>query len=233
MLKNRILPIDSLRTYGCPPIHPDADPPGTARGFRRRKLNGASLNGANLSEVNLTGASFRKADLSGANLSGANLTGVNLTGADLTGANLTGANLTGVNPNEARLNRADLNGANLGGVDLSKADLCGANLSGANLTGTTSIASKEEEMREATRILQILQKPGNSLEMMNWHTCETSHCLAGWSCPELKYPGAEASKKLPTLTKYFPVHYSNEEALEALKRVAKGEESIWDKPSAE
>ena len=61
--------------------------------------------------------------------------------------------------------------------------------------------------------------------MNDWHSCSTAHCIAGWAFPDLEYPGRKASLAYPTLAKYF--FSSNEDALEALKRVANGEESVF------
>ena len=78
--------------------------------------------------------------------------------------------------NDANLRDANLSGANLIGADLSGADLSGANLRGAVLSGS-----------EHLRVPQLHQKilaaidAGGSLEMGDWHTCETTHCRAGWA----------------------------------------------------
>jgi hypothetical protein len=141
-----------------------------------------------------------------------NLRHVNFTGADLTYTKFSGADLSYVN--------------------FTNAKLSGADLSGAKLEGAIGLATKEEEMAEAQRILRILENPANSLDMSDWHLCETTHCLAGWSCPNEKDPGAEASRKMPTLAKYF---YKDDEseAYDALQRVASGQESIWNTEEGE
>jgi|GEM_PF-6947972 len=155
-------------------------------------------------------------------LSGLDLSNLPLASTSFINCNLRGANFTGSCLMDARFTGSDLSGANF-----TDADLAGANLTGAKLDGVIGLASKEEEITEAQRILRILEDPRNNLEMDDWHTCETSHCLAGWSCPHLHDPSPEASRKLPTLTKYF-FEYSNTFAFAALVRVAKGEESIWN-----
>jgi hypothetical protein len=109
---------------------------------------------ANLSDANLRGAFLR-----GANLRGANLRGANLHGAFLRGANLRGANLRG---------------ANLSGANLSDANLRGANLRGANLLAAPIVPSLD------AAILAAVETFG-TLEMSTWHTCETTHCRAGWA----------------------------------------------------
>jgi len=64
---------------------------------------------------------------------------------------------------------ADLSGAVLSGADLSGADLRGADLSDAVKIPHIDAA-----------ILAAVDTGGN-LEMGNWHTCQTTHCLAGWA----------------------------------------------------
>jgi hypothetical protein len=140
-------------------------------------LRGADLSGANLSGADLSGANLSWADLSGADLSGANLSGANLRGANLSGANLRGADLSGADLSGANLSGADLRWANLSGANLSGADLSGANLSWANLRGAEGLPEDEALLR---RVCEAALAPG-ALDMQTWHTCETTHCLAGWA----------------------------------------------------
>jgi hypothetical protein len=139
---------------------------------------------ADLLDTNLTDA-----DLTGAGLTDANLTGANLTGADLRGANLyratlTDADLRGANLHRANLRYAILCYANLAGADLHDAILHGAilryaNLTDANLTdakGLPKVVVKDLD----TKILQAIDS-GGTLSMSAWHTCETTHCRAGWA----------------------------------------------------
>jgi len=115
-------------------------------------------------KINLAHADLRYANLSGANLSGADLSGANLRGANLSDADLSGADLI----------LADLSGANLSGADLSDANLSDANLSGAK--GITAPVIEDID----GRILKAIEA-GGRLEMGQWHTCETTHCRAGWA----------------------------------------------------
>ena len=89
----------------------------------------------------------------------------NLTDADLTGANLTDADLTGAN-----LTRADLTGANL-----TDANLTGAVLTGAKLPSAVPVVPNID-----AAILAAIEN-GGALDMNFWHTCETTHCMAGWA----------------------------------------------------
>ena len=129
-----------------------------------------------------------------ADLSRADLSGVNLSGADLAGADLRNANL-GTNLENSDLENSDLENANLEDADLSGAELRGANLEGANLKGANLEYTDLENanligakidyqiqdglLQQITKI--ILENP-ESLEMGRWHTCKTTHCLAGWAC---------------------------------------------------
>lgn len=142
-------------------------------------FRGANLGGASLRDANLRGADLRRADLSGANLSGAylrhaNLSGANLRRADLHDANFRDANLRGASLRDANLHGANLHGANLGGANLRRANLGGADLRGAKLPKTTQVFNLFTKIRTAI-------EDGGNLEMGDWHGCETTHCLAGWT----------------------------------------------------
>ena len=105
-----------------------------------------------------------RADLSYTNLSYTNLSYTDLSDADLSYTNLSDANLSD---------------ADLSDTDLSRANLSGANLSGANLSGT-----KFPEMMAVENLFSKIKEAvgdGNGLEMASWHTCETTHCIAGWA----------------------------------------------------
>lgn len=102
-------------------------------------------------------------------------------GAEATRANLTRANLTGAN----------LAGANLTGADLAWADLTRANLTGADLTRADipTIPSIDKA------ILDAVKTDGCSLDMGDWHTCETAHCRAGWAITLAGEAGRNLEKK--------------------------------------
>ena len=92
------------------------------------------------------------------------LTDAVLTGAVLTGAVLTGAVLTG----------AVLTGAVLTDAVLTRAVLTGAVLTGAVPRGAPAVPQLH------TQILAALGS-GGELNMREWHTCDTTHCRAGWA----------------------------------------------------
>jgi uncharacterized protein YjbI with pentapeptide repeats len=107
-----------------------------------------------------------------------------LSDADLRGAVLRGAVLRG-----AVLNGAVLNGAVLSGAVLSDANLSGANLRGANLRGAdlrNADTYKVEQLH--MKMLEAIDA-GGALEMGDWHTCETTHCRAGWAIHLAGKPG--------------------------------------------
>lgn len=192
----------------------------------KANLSKANLSCAILIDANLRGANMMYAKLSYVKLSGAILCEANLSGANLSGAHLIGTNLMNADLSGADLWSADLSGADLRNADLRNANLSGADLSGADLSGTKGLASKFEEIKEAQRILNILDSLLGSLDMTDWHTCETTHCLAGWCEPNEKLPGSKASRKMPTLAKYF--FSTNDKAMKALIKVASGVESVWN-----
>ncbi|MEN0109682.1 MAG: pentapeptide repeat-containing protein [Planctomycetota bacterium] len=156
---------------------------------------------ADLSEANLSEADLSGADLSGANLSGANLRWANLSGANLSGANLRWANLSGANLSEANLSWANLRGADLSGANLREANLSEANLRGANAGGgaeglgltpaAIGLSNPSDDLLR--QVCRVALEP-DALNMDTWHTCETTHCLAGWAVALSGAAGAALEK---------------------------------------
>jgi hypothetical protein len=91
-----------------------------------------------------------------------------LSDADLSDADLRDADLS-----DADLRDADLSGAVLRGAVLRDADLRGADLRDAVLRGIPKIDNIHQAIYAAA------SKEG-ALDMSTWHTCETTHCRAGW-----------------------------------------------------
>jgi hypothetical protein len=107
----------------------------------------------------------------------------------------------------ADLTRADLTRANLTDADLAGADLTRAYLTGAqnyDPAAAPGAPAQPYERRVRTRleraadyrtrhpevpvvesldakILEAVTSGGGRLEMGSWHTCETTHCRAGWA----------------------------------------------------
>jgi uncharacterized protein YjbI with pentapeptide repeats len=171
---------------------------------------------------------LRGANLRGADLTGANLTGAHLTGADLTWAHLTGADLTGADLTWAHLTGADLRGADLTWADLRGADLTWAHLTGADLRGAPVVPNLH------TAILAALESGGH-LDMDAWHSCDTTHCRAGWTIVLAGDAGKKLEAELgpaiagaliaiascPALEGRVPNFYAtNDEAMADIKRLA-------------
>ncbi len=157
-------------------------------------LHGADLQRANLRDADLYGANLHGADLYGASLQRASLHGADLQRANLHGANLHGADLRDADLHGASLQRANLHGANLHGADLRDADLHGANLYGANLSGADlrgavgiPVALDSDYRLRAVAAVATANQDG--LHMQSWHTCPTTHCIAGWAIHLAGEPG--------------------------------------------
>ena len=75
-------------------------------------------------------------------------------------------------------NGADLRWANLRGADLRWADLSGANLRGASIDAF-AIATPEEAAPRIRAVAQAALATPDALDMGSWHTCDTTHCIAG------------------------------------------------------
>jgi hypothetical protein len=154
----------------------------------RADLTGARLTGAILTRARLTDAILTDADLTDARLTRARLTGARLTGARLTGADLTGARLTDADLTGARLTGAILTGAILTGARLTDARLTDADLTGAALPAAPVVENLHSKM------LEVCSAP-KALDMATWHTCETTHCRAGWAITLAGDEGAALEKK--------------------------------------
>ena len=143
-----------------------------------------------------------------------------LSDADLRDANLSDADLRGAN----------LSGANLSDADLSGANLSGANLSGANLRGFDGVPV----IPEIHKAVYTAASQTNALDMKSWHSCDTTHCRAGWvvtlagaggKALEWAVGTSAAATAIylasdPKLEKVPNFYASNEEALEDMKRLA-------------
>jgi hypothetical protein len=167
------------------------------------------------------------ADLSGAVLRGAVLRGADLRGADLSGADLSGAVLSDADLRGADLSGAVLSDADLSGAVLRGADLRGAVLSGAVLRGAPIIPDIHRRVYEAA------SQPG-ALDMGDWHTCDTTHCRAGWVVALAGEEGQKLEDEIgtagaatliylasdPKLDRFPNFYTNNAEALADMKRLA-------------
>jgi hypothetical protein len=190
-----------------------------------------------------------RADLAGADLARADLARADLAGADLAGADLARADLAG----------ADLAGANLAGADLAGADLAGArNVPETNGSEATepyerAVTDEQRAARQAKRaakfrernpdvpvieqldakILAAVESGAGKLDMSRWHSCQTTHCRAGWAITlagdagkalEEKYGPHHAGRMLYIASTGRVPHFfaDNEGALADLRACATG-----------
>ena len=63
--------------------------------------------------------------------------------------------------------------ANLAGADLARADLADAK--------GISLPTPEEAERRIKAVANAALASEAALDMGDWHTCETTHCIAGWA----------------------------------------------------
>lgn len=149
-------------------------------------------------------------------------------GDSLREANLSGADLYRANLRGADLNEADLNEANLSGATLSRANLSGANLSDAWVGGTGFVAPEQWEkfaIPGLAKQVSTMALGKGALEMGDWHTCETTHCLAGWAIhltgpagyalEAMTSPSVAGAMLMPEAAHLF--YASNEDAKEWLR----------------
>ena len=129
------------------------------------------------------------------------------------------------------LRGADLSGADLRGAVLSGADLSGADLRGAVLSDGLSGVPAIPDIHKA--VYEAASKPG-ALDMGSWHTCDTTHCRAGWVVTlageggkalewAMGTPAAAAMiyiKSDPSLEKIPNFYTENEVAMADMKRLA-------------
>jgi len=227
-------------------------------------LADANLAGANLARAYLAGAYLADANLARAYLADANLADADLAGANLADANLARANLAGADLADANLARAyladaDLADANLAGADLADAYLADAKNAPADLAAhkdpstpyvrrlptPEELASCAAAYRAAhptvpvveqldAKILAAITSGGGKLEMGSWHSCETTHCRAGWAITLAGEAGAALEEEHGSQRAGWMIyrastgrvpHFfaSNERALEDIKRCAEME----------
>jgi Pentapeptide repeats (8 copies) len=171
-------------------------------------------------------------EIKGNNLRGADLSDADLRYADLSGADLSGAELRFAELRDAKLRGADLSGADLRYADLSGADLRDAKLHGAKF-GIPFTSDPELIHKVAAAALAGANGDTPHLKMDRWHTCETTHCIAGWSVK--LHPQGELLERFTSTylagylllgeeaSKHF--YDSDHEAREWLKQFVKKEKS--------
>jgi hypothetical protein len=189
-----------------------------------------SLSSADLRSADLRSADLRSADLRSADLSSADLRSAVLRSADLSSADLSSADLSSADLRSADLRSADLSSAVLRSADLSSAVLSYAVLRSADLNAETQLpyAPKIPDLDK-----QILERVtnGGTLDMKDWHTCETTHCRAGWAVVIAGEAGKVLESMLGPQTAATLIYHastgsipnffaSNDEAMEDLRKCA-------------
>ena len=190
------------------------------------------------------------ADLAGADLADANLADANLADAYLAGANLAGADLADAYLADADLARADLARANLAGAYLAGAENLPIGVSASSpaqpyqrdtRAAAERYAERAARFRERNPEVPVVERldakilerieGGAGLEMGSWHTCETTHCRAGWAVHmageagyalERLYGPQRTGRMIYTASVGRVPHFfaSNERALEDLREQA-------------
>lgn len=125
-------------------------------------------------------------DLSGVcDFMGRVLCGADFRNVDLTGSSFEEAHCANCEFIDAKLVDADLRNTDFTNADLTNADLSGALLRGCCFTGATLDGTKFSGVPVVKqldqRILAILESGRGELCMGDWHTCQTTHCRAGWA----------------------------------------------------
>ena len=158
-----------------------------------------------------------------------------LRGADLSRADLSRADLSRADLSRAVLSRADLSRAVLSGAVLRDADLSGAVLRDADLS--RAVLSGVPAIPNIHAAIYAAASQPRALQMSMWHTCETTHCRAGWVITLAGAAGAAMEfcmgtsaaaaliyvKSDPKLARIPDFHASNEDALADMKRLAEAE----------
>ncbi len=185
----------------------------------------------------LNGDGGQRADLKGAYLEGAYLRGAYLRGAYLRGADLKCAYLKGADLEGAYLEGAYLRGAYLRGADLKCAYLRGADLKCAYLEGADDNLIPFISGIHQAVFSAATRSPG-SLDMSDWHTCDTTHCRAGWVVTLAGELGKALEKKVGTpvaahliyrksdkydLLRGVNFYATNEQALKEMKELSDSE----------
>lgn len=131
-------------------------------------FNGNTLAGGNFSRMDLAYCDFSGSELQGANFSECDLRNARFANADLAHANFTRANIEGVDFSGAYFH--DTNFRDVVGLDVPVVE---------HLV--------DRIYREA--------KSGH-LDMSIWHSCKTTHCMAGWAILLAEEKGTALESKL-------------------------------------
>ena len=178
-------------------------------------LSGSDLRGSDLSGSDLSGSDLSGSDLSGSDLSGSDLRGSNLRGSDLRDSNLIGSDLS-----DSDLSGSDLRGSNLSGSDLRGSDLRGSNLIGSNLSGSdlrgSNLSGCPVKIPDIHKAVHAAASQPQALDMKSWHTCDTTHCRAGWVVRLAGEGGAALEYAIGTPAAAALIYMASDPALERI-----------------
>ena len=79
--------------------------------------------------------------------------------------------------------------ADLRGADLRNADLRGADLRGAVLLNAVGLDIATDAAQRLRAVAQAALAEPDALQMDAWHTCDTTHFVAGWAIAQAGEPG--------------------------------------------
>jgi len=181
--------------------------------------------GADFAGANFAGANFADAYFAGANFAGANFADADFAGAYFADAYFADADFAGANFADADFAGANFADAYFADADFADANFADAYFADArNVQNEVVITSPEAPYQRDTRpaaeryadraakfrkenptvpvvdaldsqILSKVEANPNALEMGAWHTCETTHCRAGWAIALAGKAGFELEEK--------------------------------------
>src|SRR5690349_13917122 len=167
---------------------------------KKISLRESNLSGSNLSYSNLRGSDLRYSNLSYSNLSGSDLRDSDLSGSNLSGSDLRDSDLSGSNLSYSNLRGSDLRDSDLRDSDLRDSDLRDSN------TSPPDVAKEQETARAKHPTVPVVENldakilerisGGCALDMSQWHTCETTHCRAGWAITLAGERGVELERRV-------------------------------------
>jgi hypothetical protein len=128
----------------------------------------------------LCDSDLRDSNLRDSDLRDSDLRDCNLSDCDLRRANLYSSNLRGSNLSDSDLSDCNLSDCDLSDSDLRDCNLRDCNLRSSDLRGAIGLPVAPVVQRIDAAILAALEA-GGTLAMDTWHTCETTHCRAGWA----------------------------------------------------
>ena len=105
--------------------------------------------------------------------------GSDLRWSDLSGSDLRDCDLRGSDLRWSDLSGSDLRDCDLRGSDLRWSDLRGSDRRGAKID--FEIATPDQAAPRIAEVAKAAIADESALAMDTWHTCETTHCIAGWA----------------------------------------------------